>query len=241
MLKNLSLFLMAYNEEKNIEKAIADSLDAAKKVAHNYEVIVVLYGGSTDRTREIVERIASHNKKVRLVIQKLDNKGYGAGLRTGIRSSRYDYIFYTDADNQFDMNDLKKLIPYLKHYDIVQGRRTDRKDSMLRIIAAKIYNLGLKIMFGDYGVNDVDCAFKVYKKRIFDKIKIKCNSGVGDAEIIIKAKRLGYRIKEVPIRHKPRTKGDTVYASKIGMIKLGVIKGILKDVRKLWNDIYKAI
>ncbi len=164
MLDGLSIFLPAYNEEGNIEKAVLSALATAHRVSKNFEVVVVLYEGSTDGTRDRVNQLIKDHKHVRLVIQPEENKGYGAALHVGIRSCIYSYIFYTDADNQFDIAEISKLIPYLDTYDIVSGYRDGRKDPFLRILSARIYNFLLNILFKTH-FKDVDSAFKIYKKK----------------------------------------------------------------------------
>jgi glycosyltransferase involved in cell wall biosynthesis len=237
MLKELSIFLLAYNEEQNIRKCVESALKNAKKVAAKYEVIVVLYEGSTDSTRDIVRGLMKKHSNLRLVIQKKKNKGYGAGLKKGFESSKYKYIFYTDADNQFNLNEISKLLPYLKEYDIVSGYRRKRSDPFMRIVYAKVYNILIGMMFWKW-FKDVDSAFKIYKKDIFDKMKIKKNSGAADAEILVKARKKGYKIKEVPVSHHYRPKGKTRFEYGWGVIKFNVVLELIKDLFSLWREIH---
>jgi glycosyltransferase involved in cell wall biosynthesis len=238
MLEELSTFLLAYNEEKNIQKAIESLEEVLKKIAKKYEILVVLYEGHTDKTGDIVKEIARKNKNVRLIQQPIKEKGYGAALRIGITNSKYEYIFYSDADNQFDMNEIPKLIPYIQKYDIVSGYRRVRRDAIARRVMAKLYNIILNILFLTKTI-DVDSAFKIYKKKIFNEIKIKSITGMGDAEIIIKAKKMGYRVKELPVSHYSRKEGQAIFqGNSWGFIKLSVIANLIKEMGLLWKDIY---
>ena len=238
MLSELSIFLPTYNEEGNIKKSVESALSNAKKIARKYEVIVVLARGSTDNTEKIVKDMMKKNKKIRLVYQEADQVGYGVALKLGIVSSRYGYIFYTDSDNQYDMKEISKLLPYLKDYDIVYGRRMKRKDVIGRIVLARIYNLILGMLFRT-GVRDIDSAFKLYKKRIFEKVKLKYNTGIVDAEIIIKAQRSGFKVKETDVHHYYRKSGKAMYELfNIGMIRPNVISDLIKDIIRLWLELY---
>lgn len=232
-LNELSIFLLAYNEEDNIKKSINNALDAARKYTKKFEIIVILYEGSRDNTLFIVRDMMKKIPELDLVIQPMDHKGYGAALRMGIESSRYQYIFYTDADNQFDMNEIGLLIPYVGKYDIVSGYRKKRNDQFMRILAAKVYNLILDSIFFVY-FKDVDSAFKIYNRRIFDKFKITCKTGMADAEILIKTKKKGMKIKEIPVSHYSRLDGKGTFDSGgLGVIRLSVVTNLLKDMFRL--------
>lgn len=237
MLSELSVFLPTYNEEGNIRKSVESALSNAKKIARKYEVIVVLARNSSDNTENIVKGLMMANKKIRLVHQEANQGGYGFALRLGIANSRYGYIFYTDSDNQYDMKEMSKLLPYLKGYDIVYGRRMRRKDVIGRIVLARIYNLILSMLFRT-GVRDIDSAFKIYKKKIFEKVKLKYSTGIVDAEIIIKAQRNGFKVKEIDVHHYYRKSGKAMYELfNVGMIRPKVILDLVRDIIKLWLEL----
>jgi glycosyltransferase involved in cell wall biosynthesis len=237
MLKEFSIFILAYNEEDNIKDCIESALLNAAKISSRYDVNVIIYEGSTDKTLEIVNELCKKHKDLRYTIQKKKNKGYGAALKLGIENAKYECIFYTDGDNQFDLNEIRKLLPYLKRYDIVSGYRKKRKDPFMRHIYAKAYNLLLAGLFLEL-FRDVDSAFKVYKRHIFKKIDINHSSGIADAEILIKARKNNMRIKEIPVSHHYRPKGKTRFEYSWGIIKIGVILELLREMLKLWKEIF---
>lgn len=239
MLSGLSIFLPAFNEENNIERCVKSALSNAKKIAKEYEVIVVLAKASSDGTENILKGLMRSNDKLRLVYQKAENKGYGAALKLGIESSRHDYIFYTDADNQYDMGEISKLLPHLKNYDIVSGYRIKRVDSIMRSFLALAYNILLRMMFRT-GVKDVDSAFKIYKRKIFERITLNYSTGIVDAEIIIKARRSGFKIKEIGVHNYKRPAGKAMYEMWVGgMIKPKVVWELIKDIIRLWIELHK--
>lgn len=237
MLSELSVFLPTYNEEGNIKRSVESALSNAKKIARKYEVMVVLARSSKDNTESIVKGLMRANKKIRLVYQEADQVGYGFALRLGIAKSMYDNIFYTDSDNQYDMKEISKLLPYMKDYDIVYGRRMKRKDALGRIVLARIYNTILGILFST-GVRDIDSAFKLYKKKIFEKFKLKYSTGIVDAEIIIKAQRNGFKVKEVDVHHYYRKSGKAMYELfNVGMIRPKIILDLIRDIIRLWLEL----
>ena len=173
--------------------------------------------------------------------QEVKDRGYGVALRMGIANSRYDYIFYTDADNQYNMEEITKLLPYLKDYDIISGYRLKRGDVIGRIFLAFVYNLILRTMFRTGG-RDIDSAFKIYKKKIFEKVKLNYSTGIVDAEVIIKAQRNGFKVKEIGVHHYNRQAGKAMYEIwNIGMIKPKVIFDLIRDIIRLWTELHSSV
>ena len=142
MKPNISVFYPTYNEAETISTLINQTIRVLKKVANKYEIIVV-NDGSIDNTPRIVQELSKRNSKVRMVTHPV-NLGYGAALRSGIQNSRYDLIFYTDSDLQFDVAELEKLLPLIKRADIVSAYRTNRQDPLTRKIVAWVYNKFLR-------------------------------------------------------------------------------------------------
>ena len=211
--EGLSIVLPAFNEEGNISKVAESALEIAKSVAKSYEVIVV-DDGSEDQTRNICQEIGLKNGHLK-ILHNEKNKGYGAALRRGFLSSQYNLVFYTDSDNQFDLKELPNLLHSIDSYDIVAGFRIDRNDPPLRLFVSGVYNLLIKVIFR-VKIRDVNCAFKLFRRDLFDILTIESTDFFVDTEIIVKANRLGYTIKQIGVRHYPRLSGSsTVHASDI--------------------------
>ena len=132
---NISIILPAYNEAGNIESVIQKAISVLQGFAENYEIIVV-NDGSTDSTGEILNQLAKSNPHIRPVHHS-QNQGYGAGLRSGFKNPRYDYVFSTDSDGQFDFNELIQVYPQFIKTDFVQGYRLQRQDSFHRKLEGK--------------------------------------------------------------------------------------------------------
>lgn len=225
---NLSIFFPCYNEEKNIGTLLGNILNFIPTIASDYEVIVV-DDGSVDRTVEIAQKFAQENPQIKIV-KHGENRGYGAALRTGFENCEKDYIFFTDGDNQFDIREITKLIPYIKNYDIVAGFRMKRQDNFIRKINEFSFNRLIRILFG-FKVRDLNCAFKIYKKEVVRNLTLRSNWGFINSEFLIRAVKKGFTIKEVGVTHYPRQWGVQSGAS------LKVVLGSLKEVFRLKKEL----
>jgi len=237
--KSISVFLPTYNEEENIKAAVTAIQKYLKKQFSDYEIIVI-NDGSTDKTEEIVKGLIVQDKKIKLINHK-KNLGYGAALRSGFSNASKDLIFYTDADSQFDIHDLDKLLPLVNSYDIISGYRIKRQDPLMRIFIAATYNVIIKTLF-DLPVRDIDASFKLYKREILDNLTLKANTGLIDAEVLIKARKKGYRIGQIGVNHYPRVNGRTIYEvgnrNKIfAFVRPAVVTDILTEIRNLWREL----
>jgi glycosyltransferase involved in cell wall biosynthesis len=221
--------LPAYNEQENIEKAVRAVLEAAEGLElADYEVIVV-NDGSRDRTGAIIDRLKEENPRVR-PIHHPTNLGYADALRTGFTSARMPLVFYTDSDLQFDVREVKNLLPASEDYDIVCGFRIYRYDPLTRLFLAWGYNLVARTIFR-LRVRDIDCAFKLFRREVFDVIEIRSKKFFVDTEILAKARHHGFRMTEVGVRHYPRLGGrSTVRASHV--------VSTLRELAKMWFEIY---
>ncbi|MBL7147263.1 MAG: glycosyltransferase family 2 protein [Nanoarchaeota archaeon] len=235
MKPNISVFFPAYNEEKNIPMIIESDISVLKEIANKYEVIII-NDGSLDRTGEIAEGFAKKDPHIR-VIHHTPNRGYGEALKSGILNSQYEYIFYTDSDRQFDISEIKKLIPLMKDADIVSAYRINREDPLFRKFAARVYNFLVQNYFG-FKIKDVDCAFKMYNKKIFKNMTISCRRGMADTEILIKAKKSGFKIAQVGVKHYPRARGFSfVDSNRFGFIKPKIVFQLAKEALNLKKEL----
>lgn len=232
---DISVFFPAYNEETNIAEAITSALGVLKECAKKYEVIVV-DDGSKDNTGKIADEWAKNDPHVR-VVHHNPNLGYGAALKSGCTSARYEYVFYTDSDLQFDIKEITKLLPLIKDADIVSAYRMDRDDPKLRILAAWVYNQVIRSYFG-FKIRDVDAAFKLYRRKIFDTFTITCQHGCVDPEILYKAHLKGFKIVQTGVHHYARKRGASVFDSgSWGLVKFSHVMRLLKEMKRLKTEI----
>jgi glycosyltransferase involved in cell wall biosynthesis len=201
----VSFVLPAYNEEGNILRAIDNTVVAASRYCGDYEVIVV-DDGSRDGTAELVERAAADNPSIRLV-RHPTNRGYGDALRTGFSSATLDFVFFTDADNQFDMNELPLLLEWADDADVVAGYRKQRRDPAMRRLNAWAWNRLVRALFC-VPVRDIDCAFKLFRRSALAGLTIESRGAMINTEIMVKLSRAGNTVVEVGVTHLPRTEGE---------------------------------
>ena len=232
----LSIFFPAYNEEENIPRCIESAKKVLEKNVKRWEILVIVYEGSTDRTAEIVKEYEKKEKRIKLIIQPKEQKGVGTAYVIGFKKAKYNTIFYCDSDNQFDFEEITKFFSYYDEFDIIAGYRIKRQDPFGRIISSKIYNFMLRQIF-NIKERDLDCAFRLVKKKLIDAIEIKSHTGLMTAEMIIAAKRAGFKVKQIGVTHYPRIAGQTRFASALNFPKIAVIKEILGEIKELRQSV----
>lgn len=229
LVPGLSVVLPAYNEEPNVEAVVGQALECLPRLAEEFEVIVV-DDGSTDETAARAQALVDeHYPRVRLLRHER-NEGYGAALRTGFSRTRYDYVFYTDADQQFDIAELEFLLPMLRENDVVVGFRVYRYDSAARLAASAIYNRIVRVLFR-VRVRDVDCSFKVFRREVLDKITIECTDFFVDTELVAKVRKWNFRLAEKGVRHYPRAAGETKVAP-------SDVPRTLRTIAEMWQRVH---
>jgi glycosyltransferase involved in cell wall biosynthesis len=231
MIKNpvtLSIFFPTYNEEENIAESIEKAVSVAEHspFIEDYEVIVV-NDGSSDNTQHVAEQYAAKNPKVRVVTHAV-NRGYGAALVTGFATATKEYVFYTDADLQFDMTEVNNLLIHIDAADAVIGYRAPRKDPLMRILNAKGWNILNRLFFG-LKIRDIDCAFKIFPTHTIQQVRFHAEGAMTSAESLIRLSRMGVSFKQVPVSHLPRVAGSQTGA------KLSVIFRAFREMMQLYR------
>jgi glycosyltransferase involved in cell wall biosynthesis len=225
---SISVFFPCYNEQENVGRTVEKALDVLEKLNADFEVIIV-DDGSTDNTGRIADEIAEDHKRVK-VVHHGRNLGYGAALQSGFKTATKEFIFYTDGDGQFDICEMPPLLDLMEQYDIVSCYRMNRRDPFIRKINGWCWTKLVCLLFG-MKVRDIDCAFKLYKREIFDKIELSSSGALIDAEILARATRKGYRITQKGVHHYPRTAGAQSGAN------IRVILRAFKELFKLQKQI----
>ncbi len=202
----LSLVLPAYNEQAGIHQAVMEACTALAQLTSDYEILVV-DDGSTDGTADIVAELAAERPRVRLLRHE-SNRGYGAALRTGFAAARFERVAFTDADCQFHLADLGRLLPLSDRYPVVVGWRQRRQDSFRRRFLSRGYNLLTSALLGTR-VRDCDCALKVFQRTALADLLPETNTFFVNAEMLTKARQRGLEVAEVGVRHRPRLEGES--------------------------------
>lgn len=233
---NVTMFFPAYNEAENIPKLLNSAVNVLNQVARDYEILVIVYEASSDGTIDLVKKFAARNGKIKLLIQPKYKNGIGYAKMMGFKNAKFPYIFYADSDNQFDLNDFKKFLPYIGRYDIIAGYRIERHDPKTRIIISRIYNSLMRFLFGAKE-RDLDCAFRLVSKKVINSISLICTTGVATTELLAKARKKGFKIKEIGVHHYPRRYGKPVFSNFLNLPKPKVVFNLLKEILLLYKDL----
>jgi len=234
--QKLSVFYPMWNEEDYIERALKFGKRACEALVERGDILdyelIVIDDKSTDRTPEIADRLAAADPHVR-VIHHEKNRKLGGSMKTGFAAATGDLVLYTDADLPFDMYELPRAVRLLREYevDIISAYRFDRTgEGSLRAIYTFVYNALIKALFG-VKVRDINFAFKLCRRRIFDHVELKSEGSFIDAELVIRATRMGYEIMQMGVDYFPRTRGESTLSSP------GVIFTILREMWSLRSDL----
>ena len=200
----LSLVIPAFNEVAVIARAVAEAEAALSRHFTDFEIIVVDDGSADDTGAEVFGLLptAPHTR----IVWHDTNRGYGAALRTGFEASRFDLVAFTDADCQFDLTDLARLVPLAAEVPIVAGYRADRKDSGRRRFLSWGYNVLARALCGTR-VRDVDCALKVFRREVLEGLLPESRGFFVNTEMMTRARQLGLEVAEVAVAHRPRAGG----------------------------------
>lgn len=212
----------AYNEEAILPLALDEAVEALDELCERWELIVV-DDGSTDATPRILAEWSEREPRLRVVTQR-PNQGYTRALARGFSEARYEAVFYTDADAQFDLRELAALYPHLHEADMVAGYRVRRQDPGIRLLTSAVYNRLQSLVLG-VRARDVNCAFKLFRRSFFDAVEIRSDGFLIDAELYARAKRAGLRWEQVGVRHRPREEGSST-------VRPGTV---LETLRELWR------
>jgi len=202
---SISVFFPCYNEQENVGRTVEKAIMVLEELNADFEVIIV-DDGSSDDTEKIAADIADRDDRVK-VVRHRHNLGYGAALQSGFEAATKELVFYTDGDGQFDLGEMPPLLELMARYDIVSGYRLDRKDSAMRKINGWCWTKLVCLLFG-LKIRDIDCAFKLYKREVFDNIELSSTGALIDTEILARAARKGYRITQKGVHHYRRTAGE---------------------------------
>ncbi len=234
--EKLSIFFPMWNEQEYIGRAVDAGRAACLQLIADgqitgYELIIV-DDASTDATPRIADEMAARDPHVRVVHHPLNRK-LGGSIKTGFAAATGDLVLYTDADLPFDFAEVHKAIRVMHLYesDIVSAYRLDRTtEGSSRAIYTFFYNILIRTMFG-VRMRDINFAFKLCRGSIFEHISLKSEGSFIDAELIIRASKLGMTITQFGVDYFPRTRGESTLSSP------KVIATILREMRQLRSEL----
>lgn len=221
---SLTVSMPAFNEEPNIGPMVDMVISKVAPLVDELEIIIV-DDGSKDGTAAAVEAIAAKDDRVRLIRHSV-NMGYGAAVKDSIWAASKELILTTDSDLQFDLAEVARFLPRLLNADMVAGYRRSRSDPWYRRLFGNGWSWLVNLIFG-YTARDVDCAFKLFKRKIIDTIKVESGGAMFSAEFLVRTKQAGFIIVEEPVSHYPRRAGSQTGA------RLHVILRAFRELVKL--------
>ena len=225
--RSLSVFFPAYNDAGTIASLVIRAMKVAGTLTSDFEVIVV-NDGSSDETPKILDELARLYPDHVRIVHHPQNRGYGGALRTGFATASKEFVFYTDGDYQYDPAEMSLLWAKMSDgVDWVNGWKISRSDPVHRIIIGRLYHHMVKLLFG-LKVRDVDCDFRLMRRRIFDVVRLEKNSGVICLEMMKKFQDAGFRVAEQPVHHYHRSYGKSQFFNFRRIFRTAL------DVLKLW-------
>src|SRR6478609_6263709 len=231
-----TVFFPMWNEEEYIERALESAREACRTLIDAGEIaeyeLLVIDDASTDLTGAIADRIAAADPQVR-VVHHPKNRKLGGSIKTGFAAATGDLVLYTDADLPFDMDEVQKACRLMRHYeaDIVSAYRFDRTDEgAVRVVYSAIYNGLVRVLF-NVRKRDINFAFKLVRRRIFDHIELHSEGSFIDAEMVIRAEKLGYTVVQFGVDYFARTRGVSTLSSPSVIVKL------LSEMRQLRKEL----
>jgi glycosyltransferase involved in cell wall biosynthesis len=223
----LSVFFPAYNDGGTIASLVISAVKVAGSLTPDFEVVVV-NDGSSDDTPKILDELARIYPDHVRIVHHAKNRGYGGALRTGFATATKDYVFYTDGDAQYDPTEVTLLWEKMTDdVDWVNGWKISRSDPLHRIVIGRMYHHMVKLLFG-LKVRDVDCDFRLMRRRIFEVVRLEKDSGVICLEMMKKFQDAGFRVAEHPVHHYHRAYGKSQFFNFPRIFKTAI------DVMKLW-------
>jgi len=200
----LSLVFPAFNEADNLPALLASAVSIGEELALDFEIVIV-DDGSRDRSADLLAAWCTRDGRIR-VLHHARNRGYGAALRAGLREARGELVFFSDADLQFELSEIRQLLAHSDEFEIVAGYRAPRRDPWLRRLIAGVWGGLMRTLF-DLPVRDIDCAFKIFHRDVLDAIPIESIGAFVNTEILARARAAGFRIKQIPVSHRRRRSG----------------------------------
>lgn len=202
---HISLFFPVYNDEKTVRRVTLKSLKVLSELADNYEVIII-NDGSPDDSGVIADGLSKEFPEVR-VIHHEQNKGYGAAIKTGLSNAKFDWILFTDGDDEYDVFDLYKFIKLLDHYKLIITFRYVRLYSNRRVFISRVYNAIFRFLFKTQ-FRDISTGLRMIHRDVVESIDLVSNSPFIGAELTVKTMLKGFPVGEVGIQTFPREFGQ---------------------------------
>ncbi|MUH51710.1 MAG: glycosyltransferase [Actinobacteria bacterium] len=225
-ISGVSAMFPCYNDANTIGGLVDDVHEVLAPIVAQVEVIVV-NDGSSDASRQVLDELATTRPWLK-VVHHDRNRGYGGALISGFAAARYEWIFYTDGDAQYDAREAALLIPLAtQEVDIVQGYKIGRGDGWHRKVIGRVYHHVVKLLFGLPG-RDTDCDFRLFRRQLVIDRPLTSTSGVICVEMMRSFHERGARFVETPVHHYFRPSGKSQF------FRLPAIARSARQLLQLW-------
>jgi glycosyltransferase involved in cell wall biosynthesis len=226
--ESVSLFFPVYRDERTVRTVAEKALRLLSSLGGPYEVVIV-DDGSPDRSGEIAEELAREHPEVR-VVHHPKNLGYGAAIRSGIEACCHEIVCMTDGDDEYEVEDLRKLLKLRDRYDLIITFRYRKIYSNRRIFVSWAYNKVLRFFFRT-PFRDISTGLRLVRRTVLDDVCLESTSPFVGAELAIKTMLKGYRVGEVGIQTFPRSFGRGSSTS---------IRNVAATIADMWR-IYRRV
>jgi glycosyltransferase involved in cell wall biosynthesis len=227
----ITIFFPVYNDENTIANMTEKCINVLKEIASNFEVIII-NDGSPDNSGAVADEMANKYEYVR-VIHHPQNKGYGAAIKSGLENAQYEWVCFTDGDDEYDIEDLRKMIHLKDYYDLIITFRYVKLYSTLRVFISGMYNKIFRVIFRT-NYRDISTGLRLMRKSVYDDLTIISDSPFIGAEITLRTMLKGYRVGEMGIQTFPREFGKGASVSPKNIIRT------IKDMRKVYQNIFSS-
>src|SRR5207245_74152 len=190
---NLSIVVPAFNESATVASVLHAHIEAARRLADSFEVIVC-DDGSTDETFAVMASVAAQFSEVRM-LRNARNTGIPATMKRLYAEARGDWVYFTPADGQVPASALDVMWVARLGQALVVGRRVPRRDPFTRILIAELYSAGLRLVYR-LPVHDVD-SVKLYRGDDLRSLTVRSRSNFFEAEMLITLCRRRRPVREV--------------------------------------------
>lgn len=219
---SLAVFFPVYNDERTVRLVTEKALRILGDLSEDHEVIIV-DDCSPDRSGEIADELAKEHPCVK-VIHHERNLGYGSAVRSGLAAATKDLICLTDGDDEYDLEDLRRMWKLRDYYDLIITFRYVKLYSGSRIFISWVYNAILRRMFRIH-YRDISTGLRLVRREVIRDLDLEATSPFIGAEIAIKCMLKGYRVGEMGIQTFPREFGQGASTS---------MTNILKTMKDMW-------
>lgn len=214
MLESISFLIPAYNDNATIRAVVDEAKAVGRRVAKDVEIVVI---DDASRTPINIRGVTLSSHET--------NQGYGRTIKELYYTGKNEWLFSIPGDYQIGAKELLKLIPHVKEADMILGWRVARHDPINRRIVSWVYNTLLRLFFG-ITIHDAN-SVRLMRRSVLRKIRLVSSSAFVDAELLLRARRAGFRVIEVPITHRARMDGSrgggnkwrTIAATIVDMIR----------------------